>query len=223
MIIFVHIAKTAGTSLFDWFHDLTGRRVGWYGPKNTPDMFFRNPKSRANCLVYGGHFTYGMVKPFLTPEDQIFSVLREPIARVASYHNHVVVRDKKHPLHQEVIGKSIIEAAKTSPRFLNEIQNQQCFYLSNRRSFLETQSAVQEYGLRVFTINQLSQLTKEVAHILGSRGVPQLHCHNAAETEYYSQISDIDKDYIREINQEDLKLYNWVLGNESLSNNVGSA
>ena len=56
MIIFVHIAKTAGTSLFDWFHDVTGRHVGWYGPQNTPGVFFGNPENRANCLVYGGPF-----------------------------------------------------------------------------------------------------------------------------------------------------------------------
>jgi hypothetical protein len=217
MIIFVHIAKTAGTSLFDWFHDVTGRRVGWYSPQNTPDVFFRNPENRANRLVYGGHFNYCQVKPFLTPEDTVFSVLREPVARVASYYNHVVVRDKNHPLHQEVVGKSIIEAAKTSPRFLNEIRNQQCFYLSGHGFFSEARSVVDEYRPRVFTINQLSQLTTQVANILGSRDVPELHCNNTAETEYFSQISDSDKDYVREINQEDSKLYNWVLQNEGLS------
>ncbi len=188
MIIFVHIAKTAGTSLFDWFHEVTGHRVGWYSPQNTPDVFFRNRENRVNRLVYGGHFGYCQVKPFLIAEDKIFSVLREPVARVASYYNHVVVRDKNHPLHQEVIGKSITEAAKTSPRFLNEIRDQQCFYLSGHRSFSETRSVMEEYRPRVFTINQLSHLTKEVARILGSRDVPELHCHNAAETEYFSHI-----------------------------------
>ncbi len=218
MIIFVHIEKTAGTSLFDWFHDLTGRRVGWYGPRNTPDLFFGNPESRTKCLIYGGHFGYPQVKQYLTLDDKVFSVLREPVARAASYYNHVVMRDKNHPLHKEVAGKGIIEAAKTSTRFLEAISNHQCFYLSGSRSFSETQAMMPEYRPRVFTVNQLKQFTAEVAQVLGSKDIPQVRRQNVAETDYFSQISDDEKDYVREINQEDFKLYNWALQNEEISN-----
>ena len=97
---------------------------------------------------------YLQVKPFLTPDDKVFSGSSRASCRAASYYNHVVVRDKKHPLHSEVVGKSMSRAAKSSPRFLGETKNHQCFYLSCHRSFSEARSVMEEYRPRVFTMNE---------------------------------------------------------------------
>ncbi len=216
MIIFLHIPKTAGTSLYDWFNEITDRKVGWYGPNNTPSVFFGNPENRDLCRVYGGHFDYLQIKPFLTPEDEVFSVVREPIARVASHFNHVAVRDKNHPLRKEVAGKSIVQAAQSSRLFFGEINNHQCWYLSCQRSFLGARPAIEEYRPRLFTVDELDFMTAELARLLGSRIVPKLERRNAAETEYFSELSNDDINYIREINKEDVQLYDWVLNNKDV-------
>jgi hypothetical protein len=211
MIIFLHIPKTAGTSLFNWFHETTEHKVGWYGPKNTPDIFFGNPKCRENYLVYGGHFDYHQIKPFLTAEDTVFSVVREPIARAASYYNHVAVRDKNHPLHKNIVGKSIVEAANRCPEFRSELTNHQCWYLSCTRSFAQAKSTIEEYMPTIFTVNQLDLLTKKIGDILGIINNPELKHSNAAETDYFKELSKEDLDYLGKINQDDVKLFEWAL------------
>jgi hypothetical protein len=207
MIIFIHIPKTAGTSIFDWLTKATGRKLSWYSKENTPEMFFRDPENRKRFLAYGGHFDYGQVKPYLAPDDFVFSVVREPVELAASHYNQIAVRDGKHPLHQVTVGKTLIEAAKDDKKLFGELSNNQCWYLSRQREFAKAWPIIEEYKPNLYTMRQLDQLTRDISKFLGIAGVPDLPSFNVSQADYFDRLSREEIDFLRQINHEDALLY----------------
>ena len=207
MIIFIHIPKTAGTSIFDWLRKATGNKLSWYSRENTPEMFFRDPENRKRFLAYGGHFDYGQVKPYLAPDDFVFSVVREPVELAASHYNQIAVRDGKHPLHQVTVGKTLIEAAKDDKKLFGELSNNQCWYLSRQREFAKAWPIIEEYKPNLYTMRQLDQLTRDISNVFGLAGVPDLPRSNTSETDYFDRLSREEIDFLRQVNHEDALLY----------------
>jgi hypothetical protein len=78
MILFLHIPKTGGNSVFRILHDHYGKervyRSGEYPP--------RVPR---NTCVVAGHFVYG-VHEFINEPCEYIAMLREPVDRIISYY-----------------------------------------------------------------------------------------------------------------------------------------
>ena len=156
MLFFIHIPKTAGTSIYDALQDMIPDRLArLIGPATAVQSFLSNPSGRRLPSVYFGHFGYHDIKPFVGPDDRIFSVIREPIERAFSTYNYILLRDKSHPLHPEIANRTIIEAVKASPKFELEINNCICRYLSGTRNFEYTKSIVTDKGIKLYTVDQL--------------------------------------------------------------------
>ncbi len=218
MIIFVHIPKTAGSSFHRWLELASKGRIAWQGPTpNDPDTIFGDATSREKYAVYGGHFGYEKFKQFLTPADQVFAVLREPVVRAASLYNQIAVRDPSHRIHHEVVGKSIAEAAANSHWVRGEISNHQCWYLSNTRNFTGARSIIEGYKPHLCTMDQINRLTTKIAAYLGAGTVPKLPNRNASGLDHLSRLSPEDIGFLKECNSEDIKLYQWVRDNSEFS------
>jgi hypothetical protein len=104
-LIFLHIPKTAGTTL--------NRIIEWqYSPfaiftmdphriRATPERFKRLPEDRRRRLrVVRGHMLYG-IHEFLPQGATYITMLREPVARVLSAY-YFVLRRPLNPLHRKV-------------------------------------------------------------------------------------------------------------------------
>jgi hypothetical protein len=214
MIFFIHIPKTAGTSLLKWFLDTAGEdAVGWYSPDNSPQKFFSDPAVRTKYRIYGGHIGFTDIVSFLKPNDLIFSVVRDPVERGLSYFNHVANRDPNHPTYKLIHGKRLEDALAASVDFKGDMKNNQCWYLSGTIDFAKTLACVKEHRMTVVPISNMDFLLERVARALGATVIPPLEHHNFAETDYSGMVDDSDRRMLHQMNAEDQKLFRWAKDN----------
>jgi hypothetical protein len=105
-VIFLHIPKTAGTTL----HRIIDRQ---YRPKvcyfvdrhNVGIEEFKNlsPERRAEIRMVRGHMPFGLHQ-YIPGRATYFTILREPVERVISYY-YFVRREPEHYLHDYVISQ----------------------------------------------------------------------------------------------------------------------
>lgn len=106
ILCFVHIPKTAGTTLNSILTRQYGARriftLSNNRPNRLPESFQRmNKKERRTYKVIKGHFPYGFHE-FLRGRPYIYMTLfRDPVDRVIS-HYHYVRRSEEHYIHQKV-------------------------------------------------------------------------------------------------------------------------
>jgi hypothetical protein len=101
-ILFLHLAKTAGTTL----NQALGREysdiLSLYIPKESKDLFedFKNRLKTQTAALIRGHFEFGW-HHFLTRPFTYFTIMREPIERVISEY-HYILSKPGHPMHEQV-------------------------------------------------------------------------------------------------------------------------
>ncbi len=218
MLFFIHIPKTGGTSIYNALRSMIPDRLAWYtGAISNVQSFLSTPENRRSVSVYAGHFTYFHIKEFLTLEDKIFSVIRDPIERAFSHYNHILVRDKNHPLHHEIRDRSIIEASKASPRFASEISNHMCLYLSGTRNCEETKSIVLAKRIKIYSMGHLNLMVKHLGEECGVTLPREVSFDNAADNDYMAQVTPEEIDFVRELNKEDSNLFSFFTAGEALS------
>jgi hypothetical protein len=105
VLCFVHIPKTAGTTLNSILTRQYGRKHIFVLSKNRPDALpesFRKLRrgKRKKCRVMKGHFPYGfhevLDRPYL-----YMTLFRDPVERVIS-HYHYVMRSGEHYIHKHL-------------------------------------------------------------------------------------------------------------------------
>jgi len=208
MMFFIHIPKTGGTSIHNVLRKIVPGGLAWYvDPDSAPPNFLSRPGVRDSTVIYAGHFTYSHIKQFLAADDKIYSVVRDPIARVFSHFNHIGVRDTNHPLHGQVRNRNIIEAASACPRFLSEINNNLCLFLSGHRNFEITRQVIGERAMKIYTINQLTLLVSDIAAQCGMRHPPGVNIDNASDTNYMARVTNKEIEFVKSLNEEDCALF----------------
>ena len=102
-LIFLHIPKTAGTTLnriIEWqYNPLSIFTIDPYGIRATAERFKTLSEGRRRRLkVVRGHLFYGIHK-FLLQGASYITMLREPVARLVSTYRFIL-RRPLHPLHR---------------------------------------------------------------------------------------------------------------------------
>jgi hypothetical protein len=87
-LYFLHIPKTAGTSVRYWLYDLYGK-AKWLRAHVVHDLEKLTREEINAYRLYSGHFGYALLD-YLDTAPQIITWLREPLARVVSSHYYEV-------------------------------------------------------------------------------------------------------------------------------------
>jgi hypothetical protein len=126
-VYFMHIPKTAGTTVRRLLADVLGDEV--VSPPLLWDALVGDAApARDRWRVWCGHFG-GVFPLWLGRWPFTFTFLREPIARSVSHINHVQ-REAGHPLHGMAQGLSVSEFCR-SPQLRRTIENYQARHLAS--------------------------------------------------------------------------------------------
>lgn len=136
--VFLHIQKTAGTSIVN-----TARR--YYGESITShgDCWGHRPEEFSNTGFVSGHIGYDFAKA-LIPSRYAFVFLRDPVERILSLYYFCRTRDPdEFPIYKKVSEldlEGFLEAGFTDPVVRNNIWNNQVWQLAHGYASLDKRS-----------------------------------------------------------------------------------
>ncbi len=134
-LIFLHIPKTAGTTLnriIEWqYNPLSIFTMDPYRIRATPERLKDLPEARRRRLrMVRGHFFYG-IHEFLPQGATYITMLREPVARFLSAY-YFLQRRPLHPMHRKVTSERI--GVEDFIRLTPHRQNLQCSLIAGIKS-----------------------------------------------------------------------------------------
>lgn len=134
-VIFVHIPKTAGLTLYDVLNREYGRRhiytfaAGQQRIKASVEAFKGLPEvERARYQLLRGHVPFGL-HPFVPHAYAYITLLRDPVKRIIS-HYYYVRGNPQHELHREITSKRFRLEDYVSSGITTELDNDQTRMLS---------------------------------------------------------------------------------------------
>ncbi len=220
--IFLHIPKTAGTTL----HTILTRQY----PENTLVHLRGNPHidsaieqfkqlpddQKAKIRLLTGHFEYG-IHQYLPQPATYFTLLRDPVERVMSYY-YFILRTPEHPRYEEMTRNKI--GIKT---FVNEIltDNNQTRMVAGAWMSSEqpcTEATLQKAKAHIRAHFALVGLTSEfdtslflLKKRLGWQSIPTYDKRNVASNRPKRQtLTDLERAAIYETHAFDVALYQYV-------------
>lgn len=165
-IVFIHIPKTAGTSIRKYFVDLLGSEaVGWLGIHfSMPDL--QLGVGFEKYKVIGGHFTRrgALHLPF---EKVFVSTIREPVDRAVSYYNFIQ-NSAEHPLRTSLTGDFATDLLGI---FGSEISQQQCHYLGWDPTAHSVRAAIADGRTGIATIDHVNEFLVHLTRLMGLEAV----------------------------------------------------
>ena len=120
MLAFVHIPKTAGTTLHKIISHQYSRVFIHHDSAGPPDSALATRIREKNPRAIMGHFSVGLHS--LIPDIRYVTCLREPVARVVSHYHHAL-NDPAHYLHQDVVSGNLDLAGYVSSGLSGELSN----------------------------------------------------------------------------------------------------
>lgn len=194
-IVFLHIPKTAGTSTANCFIDMFGpSQVGWMGV-NFPFEDLADGDKLKRFRVIGGHFTKAQTANWRFPAVHV-SVVREPVARVLSYYQHIL----NTPGEAEQLGITGDLDADLNDGFGAMVKNQQSAFLDYSGGELSDDGR-----MGVCRMHDLPALLAFLARKLniGARRLPVLNVRRGPGL----SIGTATRDSISRLTKRDARLY----------------
>lgn len=127
MLCFVHIPKTAGTTLVSIINNQYEQQkiIRLHSKKAKAEFETFSSEYKNSCSAVMGYIPYGIHKEFRTKYAYI-TLLRDPVKRAVSHYNYVISRPS-HYLYKRVKGLSLLEYCSLG---LGELDNRQLRYVA---------------------------------------------------------------------------------------------
>ena len=208
-ILLIHIPKTAGTSVREWVFGRVGNRVCIHDVKDVTRRFPLDFERAKQQLVICGHQTWPVW--LASPQDKIFSVLREPVARAISFYKFIrkIAIDpdpRELPLFEHLPGRSFLELTQTTTWVP---PSEQCHYLSTERTFLAVIGNSKVFDMSLATIDNVPGLARKLADTIGFE-YTELPRYNSSEDVEFPDYSVDELVQFHENNKEDFLLYAYM-------------
>jgi hypothetical protein len=217
-VVFVHIPKTAGSTLYQVMQRVykPDEVVFLYESRipQSVQMFDRLPEAAKRRLrMVLGHVGFGLHERLGRPCTYA-TVLREPVDRIISYY-YFVLREPGHFLHGPARELGLEGFAKSEAS--HKLTNGQTKYLAeldgldaNRDTLEAAKRNLEKYFSVVGLIERFDETLVMLRHVAGW-GLPYYDKANVTrDRPPKSEIPQSAIDTIREHNQLDMELYDWV-------------
>ncbi len=223
-LIFLHIPKTAGTTLnriIEWqYSPFAIFTMDPYRIRATAERFKRLSEARRRRLrVVRGHLLYG-IHEFLPQGATYVTMLREPVARVLSAY-YFVLRRPLNPLHRKLKKERL--SIEDCLRLFPQRQNSQCRFIAGAEDTATSNERLldiaKENLTKSFSVVGISERFEESLMLMAKTfdwEIPSYENYKVAKTRPRVDPSAVDM--IREHNRLDLELYEFgkALFEESL-------
>ena len=226
-LIFLHIPKTAGTTLnriIEWqYSPLSIFTMDPYRIRATPERLRKLSEGRRRRLrMVRGHLYYG-VHEFLPQVGTYFTMLREPVARFFSSY-YFIQRRPLHPMHRKVTTERI--GVEDFIRLTPRRQNLQCSLIAGVKndgtSDARLLDQAKENLEKSFSVVGISERFEESLMLMARTFEWQIPFYeNRKVSKTRPQVDTGQVEMIREHNRLDLELYEFgkKLFEESLRKN----
>jgi hypothetical protein len=214
-VIFLHIPKTAGTTLnriIEWqYNPLAIFTMDPYRIRATPERLQKlSERRRRRLRMVRGHLYYG-VHEFLPQSATYVTMLREPVARFFSSY-YFIQRRPLHPMHRKVTTERI--GVEDFVRLTPRRQNLQCSLISgiknDGRSDERMLEVAKENLAKSFSVIGLAERFEESLVLMAQAydwEIPFYENRKVSKTR--PKIDPAAVEMIREHNRLDLELYDF--------------
>jgi len=224
-VLFLHIPKTAGLTMFDILNREYGRTNIYTFPggrerlEKSINKFISFPENKKRKYrLLRGHFSFGLHRSMPGPCTYI-TILRDPVKRVASHYRYVK-HTEKHALHQQIVTEKMDLASYVTSGINPEMDNGQTRLLAglNDNEIPFGQCGREFFELachnldRFFSVAGLTERFDEtlmlLRHVLRWKSLPFYTRQNVSPQQ--TPISKNNQQIIEEFNQLDLQLYAYA-------------
>lgn len=178
LFYFLHVPKTAGTSLKQVFNRMFGRFYFQFDPAQHREpveaggeAIWRTPGFYSQYLMIGGHspFQHPIVQESRGRRKIFVAVMRDPVARVISHYDFIR-RQPQHPQHADLRDRSLLDAFENSQQFCRASTNEQLRYIFGTKDLASANSTLSR---RNYIISRVEDLELFVDAIAAISGVPR--------------------------------------------------
>lgn len=213
-LLFLHIPKTAGISLFYALKKI-------YGPEYTLRYDILSIENRNKYLSMNheelhrynfitGHFTLPVFKSKNIRDYKIITILRDPVDRELSVYFYVKT-SPKHPQYEKFKDMDLYQYLDFFEK--SGTRNFQCWQLCEKSSFESAKEIIDNQIFLSATNDNLKEFYRVLQHKLD---LPEIEVMHKNKTSFRLSAKELHPDIVdrfRKYTEEDYKLYNYVKDN----------
>jgi hypothetical protein len=178
---FLHIPKTAGTSLNRVFDRMFRSLVLYTNPAELPVAVRDDPAFFHRYLLVTGHIDVKNAAAAAAVRDNVFlAVFRDPVKRTVSLYDYIRATTN-HPLHVAIRDLTLCEAFRTSAHFRHVTVNAQLRIVFGGTSMRHVREAMQTRSYVLGRSDALEDFLDAVARYTGFPRPPAIPRLNTAE------------------------------------------
>jgi hypothetical protein len=188
IFVFLHIPKTAGTTMRGLFNEMFGGYFHLFTAEHDEKRaangkrVFEQPGYFDNIMLLAGHFhrTHAVVNAISGRRIVFISVMRDPVKRVVSHYDYVR-RMKRHRLHAEVENRTLFQAFSGPGQFRKVCENEQLRIMFGPHFDTGIDDALRTNNYVIGTLDHLLDVSRIVSSLSGMPPVPEMPSYNRIE------------------------------------------